>query len=103
MNTNQIDISGNIVRIPIASIIEVTEIATGKSRVGVERNLSEIQEIFAYKYGQYGRSGEQTSLLGAKRAAEYLVLAAKDLSKSINLLHALQESKTREELEIVRS
>lgn len=92
-NNSKIDISGNIVRIPLENIIEVIRIATGKSRAGVEKCLSEIQNFHAYKEGDG---------ISAAMSAKYLTGEAENLEKSMKLLYALEAAKDREILEIVR-
>lgn len=92
-NKQNIDISGNIVRIPLESVIEIVRIATGKSRAGVEKCLSEIQNFHAYKEGDG---------IKAAMSAKYLTEEAENLEKSMKLLYALEAAKDREILEITR-
>lgn len=88
--------SGNIVKIPLDKLIEVAEIAVGNARVGVERRLGEIQEIFAGRYAVEKSRSSHDALF----AAQHLSESATALAKSLEVLHALQAARTRDQLEI---
>lgn len=91
--TNKIDISANIVRIPLAELKEVATIAVGKSKHRVEQHLNEIQHAFCTA---------TPDLFAIQYMAERLAENSAALEKSIKVLHALTTSESRDQLEILK-
>ena len=83
------DISAGIVRLNFDLLLCTASIAVGYSRTAVERNLGQLQHAsFSNQYSEM------------KCAAQQLAQNARALEIACDTLHALEESKSREELVI---
>ena len=86
------DISAGIVRLNFDLVLRTANIAAGYSKTEVERQLGRLQHAsFANNHNEM------------KCAADELLRNASALEIACDTLHALEESKTRDELIVMRS
>ncbi|HEV2327639.1 MAG TPA: hypothetical protein VGY56_02495 [Verrucomicrobiae bacterium] len=85
------DISAGIVRLNFDLLLHTANIAVGTTKTEVERQLSRLQ------HASFGRNHREM-----KYAARELARNAAALESACETLHALEESRSREELKILR-
>ena len=90
---SKIKIDATKIEIPLQNLIDTAKMAVGYSKTEIERKLSKIQQAFISTDPNY---------FVIKSDARQLENSAMCLTKALETMYALQESKCREELVIVR-
>lgn len=84
------DLSFDTVRVRLSALRKTAEIAVVYSRSQVENSIRKIQISFS-----------ESDFSGARHESKCLVQYAKDLAESTEMFHALKESETRQNFDVV--